>query len=593
MAEISKIREDVREWIEWIRSNLDVAEEIPAVTDISVSGLWNMEVQDLFGRGWQSSFRSDLLAVFEDELAKDPADIPARFTAVHLYSSLSRVSIDEVRDEFLMPKDSAEDSQIGYEQDLGYIIRLLAVEQCPAEWRIVRWEILNSYLVRDWKRALAFYKKAHEERLLADAESQLLVGQFKFLLVFAREIQREVSTIPNMKLTCDLESLTWKPQIFSVDKQDDEVFSVLLLIGSLSDKNPKLALTQLERENLLEATLDLQRALSGIPNISPVYRAMLAKCYFATDHFHDAAKEYEVVVNSDVGSLTGGMLGRLHKSLALSYLRAGSLGDSERALRQWIKRFPGNSGPYLMLAEVQSKQTKFEDLVETIREASERTPELDADWKLSSLLALGETRNKSNAFLTELKSHFDFSSIGSLLREYWEPFKKMCPEAQEKWIAGSFLNHWCGQRAPKELIAREAAVFFATAVELELVARYFSEFRSFVQGTPDLVHLAEEMLQSEDIGTFCQFLVRKRPLTLGHMVNALQASGKSNSAVMNIFRQWLDERRFPREALPRLESVSPIRNKALHVGRTSSDIGMAATICKALLELLVCSQNRL
>jgi hypothetical protein len=41
-----------------------------------------------------------------------------------------------------------------FKKDLKRLVGLLPVEKCPVDWRFIRWEILNSYLVSDWERAL-------------------------------------------------------------------------------------------------------------------------------------------------------------------------------------------------------------------------------------------------------------------------------------------------------------------------------------------------------------------------------------------------------------------------------------------------------
>ena len=68
--------------------------------------------------------------------------------------------------------------------DLALLVGALAVEQCPADWPFFRWEILNSYLIRDWERALQLYKRAEELQILETSELQVVRGQFRFLAVY-------------------------------------------------------------------------------------------------------------------------------------------------------------------------------------------------------------------------------------------------------------------------------------------------------------------------------------------------------------------------------------------------------------------------
>jgi tetratricopeptide (TPR) repeat protein len=376
MDDEERLKLKVEEWTLWVRENIDTKKEIPAVTEIAVTGLWNQEIEDLFSSGWTADFRTKLLSAFEHVLSRDPIDISPRFVALHLYNSLAKLPKESVGG--LMPEDELDSTLAGYRRDLSYLVRLVSPEMCPSEWKFVSWEILNSYLTEDWDRAFALYGKAEAVGILARDHVRLLIGQFKFLLAVVNEVQD-----PNLQVPLD--SLGWKPRIYDLKERED-VFSWLVLFGyCLIDRDADRPLTDFQKDNLREATIDLERALGKLPELSLVYHAMLARCYFSTKHFSDAANQYRLALETLEAATSGGEphwtllegepTARVYKSLAISQERAGIPGEAENTLKKCKERFPDKADLYLRLAELQARETRFEAVVETVREATERMSE--------------------------------------------------------------------------------------------------------------------------------------------------------------------------------------------------------------------------
>jgi hypothetical protein len=63
----------------------------------------------------------------------------------------------------------------------------LPVEQVAADWHVVRWEILNSYAIGDFDRALQLYNRADDLQLLDSASIRIMRGQFRYLEIFGSE----------------------------------------------------------------------------------------------------------------------------------------------------------------------------------------------------------------------------------------------------------------------------------------------------------------------------------------------------------------------------------------------------------------------
>src|SRR5262249_30897799 len=139
-----------------------------------------------------------------------------------------------------------------------------------------------------------------------------------------------------------------------------------------------------ERDWIHDASVDLEKALLKRMDLRAVYRSMLAKCFFLTGHFHDAAKQYGSLVQTDPSL-------HVYKSLALTYRRADEPQKAQKVLDDCAAKFPDEKGIFLTKGEIQAQETDVDGLVDSIRKEFDRNPELEKDWKLSALLALAET----------------------------------------------------------------------------------------------------------------------------------------------------------------------------------------------------------
>src|SRR5205823_3440126 len=149
-------------------------------------------------------------------------------------------------------------------------------------------------------------------------------------------------------------------------------------------------------------------------------------------------------------------------------------------LRTCSIRFPTEPDIYLQIAELQAAQADYIAVRATIREAVDNLTNVDEDWRLSSLLALGETDQPPSAILeaTRVDSHL-YDGISALLSDYWPPFEELSETAKQEWTKGSYL--WCF--LPEKNIASKftlvALLAFIKALDLELARRVFEPAREY------------------------------------------------------------------------------------------------------------------
>src|SRR5438093_5226171 len=147
----------VKDWIQWSREHLPNAGDYPKIDDNKIDWVWLNEVGLLVDWDGRSNIsREELLDCFQAELAHNLGDVPARFTALHLYHALCRY-------ESMFSEDEAREVRSGYKKDFSFLVRLLPVENC-IDLRLIRWEILNAYAIRDWDRALELYNQIEKHR---------------------------------------------------------------------------------------------------------------------------------------------------------------------------------------------------------------------------------------------------------------------------------------------------------------------------------------------------------------------------------------------------------------------------------------------
>lgn len=573
--------EDLRDWIAWERENLGAqAGKYPVVADVEVTGLWEHETSEHFDRSKEE--REQTQSLFAEELARDPTDVAARFVALHFYHS-ARVSAEsevqeDAADPDLWPAGYGEERlgviRAQYRLELAPLIGLLKVEECPADWDFIEWEILNSCLVGDLDRILKLLTRAEDEKLNSHAHVQAFRGQYRFVAVLGE--------------TAELESQNWRPRLYKfprVQDPEDLLMGLRLLLLGMVKRDSSPATVQSEVELLSDSAHELQKAVASIADIPLGYTAALARSYFGVRKFGDAAQQYNHLLH---GKLKIGdkldLLKPVYESLVVSHERAGDAAGARAALAREIREYPNDKGLWIRMAELEAKDAHYTEAAECIRKEMELGPDVDKDWRLSLVLAVVETQGS----LRELRRTVPQLCTGIQwgLERFWPTFRKLNPRAADACIEAE-VDAALSQ--DKELFpekfAKDAASNWAAAVEVELREELFYPFREIL----GMRGLAEQSSRSGSKSVMLgKFLLNQGPLSFGQMVYVLREclSSTSGDALFKKMREWLG-REYPSldiEAVRCLEKIVDFRNPRIHREADKGSPEETMRLCRSMLE---------
>lgn len=402
-----RLDEQVESWVEWSRRNLPQTGNIPKLDCRMPLPPW---VEDFPGTletatgAWEQ-----LLVRFAERLIADPADIPSRYTALRLYSSLSGLfvadescrcdvsdfissekGLDPAELEILRNPDNGQMLELtgwfpakaselmdSFKNDLCLLVRQLKVEEVPSDWRFVRWEILNSYAIRDWDRARKLITKAEEEALLEPQEIHALRGHFLYLIVFG----------PRMGV--GLETLYWEP----AGSQESLPQIMTSAFAELENKEP---LTDEERHTVREAALYLERCVGEESELSVLFGVLLALCYFEIGHLHEAAAQFERFLGSELSSFAPQEKVEVYKELSATYEKIGDEEKAMECLASCATEFAKEPGINRNLAEMFADRGNYRSAYGCLLKETEVTPGLEKDLGVRVALALGALQDASN-----------------------------------------------------------------------------------------------------------------------------------------------------------------------------------------------------
>ena len=595
--------EKVQEWSQWSRESLPETGDYPLLDVAKINGTdcpWQENIYFDFQDSDKGS-RDKLLALFENYLSRDPADVSGRFTALNLHYAFSMFANDdsELKTYFDVASVDHEDIREDFANNLAYLVRLLPVENCT-DWRTIRWEICNACAVRDWGRARKLHDQLEALDLLEPAERQVLRGQFNFFVAFGSKESRI------------FHPLFWEPKLYDLKPHDSlgwerESHERTLLWACLElgrrreDDEKEITLDEAKRDRIFDAANDLQKGLAKRPDLSPAYRSMLAVCFFATDEFGNAAKNYERVLvdsNSNI-SLTESFKIEIFKCIANCYQLAGETEKAQDTLNRCAGEFPTGKGIYKELARIQVQATKPELALESWTKESERDEAFGEDPLASTLLALGPVWGNSDQIATRVEELISSNpqlsvSLKSLLKAHWSSMDDLTPGAQAKWICGScmILNPTV-DKIQQAHLAQAAAAQFGMAVELELKSRVFGKFRDYVYQCSGLRSLVENKRSWAKDERFFKFLVSHEPmkLPLGQMHHAFRDCKKSNRDVLREFNRWVQQNRptlLNYQNLRVLGDICNIHNPAKHgEGISEENARKVPHLCRKFLSELL------
>jgi len=471
-----KLKTELDAWVQWSRVNLSASADIPVIS-----------TEDLFARApwwekWHTAFqlvldrRDEVVQYFADALAREPADIPTRFTALNLFLGFSgwpdESNVEWAHSVFEVLQEEVDKFMKESFENLCLLVRLLKVDELPNDWPLIRWEIINSYAISDWDRALELYNRAEELGARPQAELQAMRGQFNYLRVFGRAME------------APLESLIWRPGV--VTGEGDKNGALLLILSGLRLSQYRIDVADVQRTLLLDAASDLEKALTLDPELVRIYNPVLARCWFFAGHPEVAEKFYQAAL-SIYGKASPEFKRWIYESLGLIYEASNQTDKLIQTLERFANDFPAEKGLHLRIAEYRARRGDFEGVPESLRRELDVNPEADRDWKISALVALGDIRDVSARLVSMLKERPDtWHLAATLIEEYWPALSRLTDGAREEWIAGTILWHERRDDPSHAVWRRKAIHSYANAVELELSARLFTRFREHVMATPRL-----------------------------------------------------------------------------------------------------------
>ena len=612
----------VQSWINWTRNNMNVSEGFPRLTSVAIIGHpWKDEPRDI-GSFVDETYRDDSLAEFADLLTPDPGEFATRFTALHYYFTLfSRLNI-EIANPVLYGWDNeseAESLSKALSEDLELLIRFLPVERCPGNWQFIRWEILNSCLVRDWERAKDLYDWAEKLELLERSELQALRGQFRFLKVYFSAISQGDDA--------GLDSLQWEPAVYgsvsktlnrhvvevipdvlqgysdklnalTPDQQEELIREVYRFLNNLrmfrfgmtvSDTDLKVG--ERDQEWLEYASVDLKGALENKLDFPSSYRSILARSYFLTGHFQDAAKQYERLIELDPGS----SVNKVYESLALSYRRAGEPQKAIECLQKCPQRY---ADVHKNIADIQAQEGHYFEACESLRRDAEINPQTDMDLGTKIALALGgivESHQDPSVYARRfVESNTETSQLtDSLLRTNWGAFGHLKEEAQRKWIYASITLHTSSGQGPLHLTrVHDAAALFAEATEIQLREEVFKRFREHATSKQGLKELLSREMTGKREENFYKFLLGRTFLALGDMCRVLELSANPRDEILREFNRWLPKKLAPLAhhnsiQIRHLREICQYRNAVRHEGKLTGNPALIHSWCREIVDLIV------
>jgi len=496
---------------------------------------------------------------------------------------------------------------------------MLPIEECPHDWRRIKWEISNALAGRDWDRVRQLFKLAEAFHAIEDGDLWALRGQLSFFMAFDKDHSKRPETH------------FW---LLSVNPPDVGLGSPLVLEAygvSLVRAPQQIVGGKLDRkmrETARDARNDLEKALHSRGDLGPAYHAMLGACHLALDDYAHAADEYNIVLNSettfrrfllldfvravvqegggeaellkriregDLSSFLNDFKPDLLQVLAKSHALAGEREEAEAVYRQWAKEYSNDPQVYLHLAELFAQELNYEEAYKALRKAVDLKPELERELPYKVALPLGaiaaEHLDLDRLTREAIKEHPEIEKLLDLLfPDVWSTYSKLSPEARGPWLSASFLTYYIPSIQPASApeCRQIGAEKFAKAVEIELRQCVFEAFKKETSGNLNVKAVAEQARKDSKAGRFAEFLVGRGKLTLGEMEFILWEARAGKGELFNLFGNWTHQH-FPKLDGAQLEVLKKIRiprNLESHES-ASLDVKEVPKLCRGFLDALL------
>ena len=165
----------------------------------------------------------------------DPNKLNERFAVLNFLYCLAHFGLDEHPDEITEIQQVVGPS-------LGEAVRLLEVDECIGECRVLRWEVINSCLIADWVRAEALLARLAKAEGWGDGTSAKVSARLHLQSVWAEN---------DPEWPGEWWSPAPEPDVILTFSIYTNAVAIEPLFGNQDIKNPKeLTPSQLRRVNL-------------------------------------------------------------------------------------------------------------------------------------------------------------------------------------------------------------------------------------------------------------------------------------------------------------------------------------------------------
>jgi len=332
-------------------------------------------------------------------------------------------------------------------------------------------------------------------------------------------------------------------------------------------------------DRLHEAIACLEKALYRGP-LHPVYRAMLARCYFATGKFDPAAQEYRALLKEPYRPIPppeGDFIAeRDYRVTALALEKAGRIPEAIQILEQLLQDFPNSKRVYYQIAELERKRGAPDRACELLEKECEMDPSFDTG-AVSVPLAMGRIR------LDQIRVAPDVERVvAGSLRAYWPAFRRLSQASRNEWVKALWLQY-SGQVA----VWRQVVATLASVVEQELRSRVFEPYcKQIRQRGTGWEALPRDKKRACELRAY---LEKGKTPGLGVMFWLLQSLEEPS---LNDYAHWL-RGNFPKfdEELRRLDTrkITSLRDRIhkIYMEISQPEAEEAADQCRQVIELLL------
>ncbi|MBZ5561808.1 MAG: hypothetical protein LAP13_05245 [Acidobacteriia bacterium] len=636
-------RKEVQEWVEWVRKYLPSDGDIPSIdwcgpeakTEPGTNTApecgeaagnelpWVGASQDILDEealAGSASQRENMLALFAEVMSADVRELAPRFAALHFYYNLGSADWPEYS---IYKEYEYGSTQAGFRRDLRVLVGMLQLEECPHDWRRLKWEISNSLAAEDWDRAHQLYSFAEAFNAAEAKDIWALRGQVSFFVALGRDKEKRRETYdwllsvnpPGNGLGSYFVSRAYWSALVEAPAKLRE--------GTLDDKTRGL---------VLDARSNLEKAFQSRADLGPVYHAMLGTCYLALGDYVQAPREYNKVlslevrfkhvdfdvllrllrkVKARVGDDVVDLLKRISEEHAESFIddfkpplfrvladscaRGGKPSEAEAVYGEWAQEYPNDPRVYKDLAGLLAQQQRFREATEALRKLVDLQPETEQEPAYRVALALGSIAPDQIDIERVTREIFENKPevtklLDLLFRDLWPTYGRLGNEAREALLYAACLTYYLAsiQPALAPQLAQTGGEKHAKAVEIELRERVFVWFRKVVSRDSTLKAVAVHLCEDKTAGPFARFLVRNGRLTLGQMHFILTQAVPGNGELFARFGKWVSENflGLTRNKLDGLPKICRPRNLEAHK-QLRLEVKDVPRLCREFLDALL------